>query len=613
MLLTKENIVLMLAEKKGYIQIDQDERRESEVWKIFGKVFKKSLCADEQDERIHEWIACIKCDQLFGSKTSTGTLGRHKCIKLNDNPIQRQITPYFQKKDISKEHFRMITEGLVNFVAEDMRPFTAVEGSGFMKFCHTLVNIQNKYASPIDISNNLPGREAVRSGVKRRASSVRDQITEQIKLVYNRDRTLNFTTDLWTCDYTKNSYIDISWHYLESKEEMSSFAIGTIPFGYESHTAINIESKIKEVFEQYGISSELLFQSSFSTSDCARNISLALYNISYPTQCANHRLSTSLQTAWDRTTLKCLEARNLMDDCTELVRFMKQSALYYQKMTKKLKKYCTTRWNSRYIMMNSILQSHSDIQVILSGSGHFNKIATINEEDLSSVVTFLEFFYKLTKILEASNSPTQHKIVPCLAAIKKHCELTRTNSIVSEYADQTIVQIKTKFITDSEACPLKYLACFLNPKTKSMDTVVWNEDMKWNIMNDEKVTEFFELMCPKIIQEFATNSTSITSDNEVVYPHTKVDDPLKEFDDIFEITQGDGKKLLLKEQIKEYINMPIDTVIWDYSNPLTFWNTCITERLQLLSILARAILSVPATCVYSFLTSWVITDWSLIV
>ena len=220
-----------------------------------------------------------------------------------------------------------------------MRPFTAVEGSGFMKFCHTLVNIQNKYASPIDISNNLPGREAFRSGVKRRASSVRDQITEQIKLVYNRDRTLNFTTDLWTCDYTKNSYIDISWHYLESKEEMSTFAIGTIPFGYESHTAINIESKIKEVFEQYGISSELLFQSSFSTSDCARNISLALYNISYPTQCANHRLSTSLQTAWDRTTLKCLEARNLMDDCTELVRFMKQSALYYQKMTKKYSRF----------------------------------------------------------------------------------------------------------------------------------------------------------------------------------------------------------------------------------------------------------------------------------
>ena len=41
--------------------------------------------------------------------------------------------------------------------------------------------------------------------------------------------------------------------------------------------------------------------------------------------------------------------------------------------------------------------------------------------------------------------------------------------------------------------------------------------------------------------------------------------------------------------------MPIDAVIWDYSNPLAFWNTCFAERLQLLSVLARAILSVPAT------------------
>ena len=86
-----------------------------------------------------------------------------------------------------------------------------------------------------------------------------------------------------------------------------------------------------------------------------------------------------------------------MDESTELIRFMKQSPIYYQKMTKKLKKYCVTRRNSRYIMMNSILQSHFEVQVILSGSGHFNKIATINKQDLYFMVEFLELFYKLTK------------------------------------------------------------------------------------------------------------------------------------------------------------------------------------------------------------------------
>ena len=76
-----------------------------------------------------------------------------------------------------------------------------------------------------------------------------------------------------------------------------------------------------------------------------------------------------------------------------------------------------------------------------------------------------------------------------------------------------------------------------------MDTVVWNDSMKWNMMNDEKVAEFFELICPKIIQDFSDNICRI-SDNEVVLSHTIDDDPLKEFEDAFEITQGYGKNRL---------------------------------------------------------------------
>ena len=112
---TKESIALMLAEKRGYIKITQGEKRESKVWKTFGIVYKNSI-SDEQDERINGWIACIKCEQVFGNITSTGTLGRHKCIKLSDNST-REITPYFKKKDNSKENFLMLTEGLIDFVA----------------------------------------------------------------------------------------------------------------------------------------------------------------------------------------------------------------------------------------------------------------------------------------------------------------------------------------------------------------------------------------------------------------------------------------------------------------------------------------------------------------
>ena len=74
-------------------------------------------------------------------------------------------------------------------------------------------------------------------------------------------------------------------------------AIGTVPLGNVSHTGANIGVKIKSIYYEFGITDEMQFQSSFSTSDCERNMVLALNNVSFPSHCANHRFATSF--AWD--------------------------------------------------------------------------------------------------------------------------------------------------------------------------------------------------------------------------------------------------------------------------------------------------------------------------
>ena len=105
---TKESIALMLAEKRGYIKITQGEKRESKVWKTFGIVYKNSI-SDEQDERINGWIACIKCKQVFGNKTSTGTLGRHNL--LNSVTIQRARLHHVLKRKISRRNIFECSRG----------------------------------------------------------------------------------------------------------------------------------------------------------------------------------------------------------------------------------------------------------------------------------------------------------------------------------------------------------------------------------------------------------------------------------------------------------------------------------------------------------------------
>ena len=120
--------------------------------------------------------------------------------------------------------------------------------------------------------------------------------------------------------------------------QMKHIAIGTVPFGNASHTAANIGERIKSIFNDFGVNDEILFQSSLSTSDCARNIVLALNNVSFPSDCANHRFATSSQVAWNHISLLMPEAKLLMDNCNSLVTFLKQSTEYYVRLTHKVKK-----------------------------------------------------------------------------------------------------------------------------------------------------------------------------------------------------------------------------------------------------------------------------------
>ena len=111
-------------------------------------------------------------------------------------------------------------------------------------------------------------------------------------------------------------------------------------------------------------------------------------------------------------------------------------------------------------MMASILGSYEELQHILAGTQHFDKIAVNNKADLTELVTFLDYFVKLAKILAHSDLSIQHNIVPCLAAAKNHCEKRWNCIIVSYYAKQVAVQLEIKFIDDSNG--QKYVKCLFS-------------------------------------------------------------------------------------------------------------------------------------------------------
>ena len=163
---------------------------------------------------------------------------------------------------------------------------------------------------------------------------------------------------------------------------------------------------------------------------------------------------------------------------------------------------------------------------------------------------------------------------------------------MSEYANQIAIQLKIKFNDDSNGCPLKYLACFINPNTKSMDTIVWNDLMKGNMLDDGKITEFLKIVCPKICDMYTLDGDVInTIQNEESLGFSRNGDPLAQFYDKPKV-----KKIKnLKQEIGEYRRMSTDTKKYGCTNPSTFWSgTYASEIFPQFSRLARAILSVPA-------------------
>ena len=64
------------------------------------------------------------------------------------------------KSDLPEFASKQLKDKLVSFFATDLRPFTAVEGEGFLSLCHTLVEYGAKFGQ-FDARKNMPSRTTI--------------------------------------------------------------------------------------------------------------------------------------------------------------------------------------------------------------------------------------------------------------------------------------------------------------------------------------------------------------------------------------------------------------------------------------------------------------------
>lgn len=136
------------------------------------------------------------------------------------------------------------------------------------------------------------------------------------------------------------------------------------------------------------------------------------------------------------------EICELIEASKKLVKYFKHSELN-KKLTKSLKQHIKTRWNSIYIMLQSIFDVQNEVKTLLLNKNELNRISKIDFDLLSQLLDFLKLFKECSEKFSSEKTPTIHIYVLWYDKLKNNCKQKMLDSII-------ILQLKTKTLQSIE-------------------------------------------------------------------------------------------------------------------------------------------------------------------
>lgn len=175
----------------------------SDIWLQFDHIYTR------ENEIVNYFYFCTKCESVLDNISSDGNTNRLKRHRCQDDDEKIDSKKYMGTKTDRES----LKKGAVNFVSKDFRPYYAVEGEGFFDICTACMEFgqKNRHATREDLIKNLPSRNTVKEGANFEANEKRIVIGKLMKQAIENGG-ISATTDTWTDDYRKNTYIAVVAH-----------------------------------------------------------------------------------------------------------------------------------------------------------------------------------------------------------------------------------------------------------------------------------------------------------------------------------------------------------------------------------------------------------------
>lgn len=367
----------------GMFKIRSISASKSDVWKQFGIV--------TNDGEDLDYVACKLCHTAItymGRQTGTSTMKRHKCRVVSN---QASIVSHCVSgvSSISKSDKDTVTRACADFVCKDLRPFSTVSGDGFIQLVQSVIDVQRKHNTRLNAKDLLPHPTTVSRNVEKRAAAVLTELADLLQDAFLNGGQVSFTGDIWTDSHRQRSFLTLTTHWIADNWDLVSRVVCTEQFDPTlKKTGINIKAAVLSVFHSVGITHAQIDRSVFTT-DRGSNMIVALEE-NTRIDCIAHVLNTVLRHTFDEKKT-CPEAvTGLLNAAKSLVRYIKKGAIQ-NLLPKGVIQSCDTRWNTRFLMLESVQSQYQDIQrtLLQHAPTELRKLTAIDTELLDELLPFL--------------------------------------------------------------------------------------------------------------------------------------------------------------------------------------------------------------------------------
>ncbi len=425
---------------EGKLVTGPNDAGKAAIWRHYDLVLTSN-------KELSGYVQCRACKAVLAydsKKTGTSSLQRHTDRGCTRSTAAANVSSYKQTsvsdylsppaKSVPASVRSSLTEKCVEFCCRDIRSFHTVAGRGFVDLAQDLINVGATYGR-VSAESVLPDPTTISRRCKEAAASKRQTVVKEISDILC-DINVGMTTDMWTDDYRKNSFLTITCHYITPDFLLRSRVLTTVMFPpEEAKTGDNIRRELQhQLVSVLGFDACVMNKVVWVTDQGSNMIAaLAPY---HRLDCQDHVYNTVLRRALD-----CDELRDCAPEITQtllaaktLVRYVKQTGIINQ-LTKTVRQMSDTRFSTVFLTLDSIKQVYTELREKLDNRGESRRIDEVSPDVLEFLLDFLRPFYQAQRELEGDQYPTLNLVVLWHERLKRHWR-----PVASDSSHQAIIR-----------------------------------------------------------------------------------------------------------------------------------------------------------------------------